>query len=329
MPHTLLLADDSVTIQRVIELTFADEDVRVIAVGDGRQAISRISHEPPDIVLADIGMPGCDGYEVSAFVKGRADLAHIPVLLLTGAFEPVDEIRVRDVGADGVLAKPFEPQELIARVKELLGSGGTPAAAAAGARTGTTVTSGEPAIDGLDAGAGTPLAGTPEAPRSASPAVSLDDYFDRLDAAFASLSAPSRPDDGATLPSAETHDTWRSADATAPATPMTPHPGEPAAAYRGQAAPIPAKAMTPAEAFAAFLEAEQANPQASQEATLFGSVVLAPALPSIDDLVDTVARRVIDQLTGKESRDSVSDTVSTIAERLIREEIDRLKASIK
>ena len=89
MPHKLLLADDSVTIQRVIELTFADEDIRVIAVGDGRQAIERIQAERPDIVLADIGMPERDGYEVAAFVKSHPDLGHVPVLLLTGAFIPV------------------------------------------------------------------------------------------------------------------------------------------------------------------------------------------------------------------------------------------------
>ena len=69
MPHTLLLADDSVTIQRVIELTFADEDVQVVAVSDGDQAIARIEATPPDIVLADIGMPGANGYEVAQYVK--------------------------------------------------------------------------------------------------------------------------------------------------------------------------------------------------------------------------------------------------------------------
>ncbi len=122
MPHKLLLADDSVTIQRVIELTFADEDIQVIAVGDGQKAIERIEAERPDIVLADVGMPERDGYEVAAFVKNTAHLAHIPVLLLTGAFEPVDEQRARAVGCDGVLAKPFEPHMVITRVKELLAS---------------------------------------------------------------------------------------------------------------------------------------------------------------------------------------------------------------
>jgi CheY-like chemotaxis protein len=117
---TLLLADDSVTIQRVIELTFADEKIRVIAVGDGEQAIARIDADPPDIVLADVGMPKQDGYAVAAHVKRSPALRHIPVLLLTGAFDPVDEARAREVECDGVLVKPFEPQALVRRVRELL-----------------------------------------------------------------------------------------------------------------------------------------------------------------------------------------------------------------
>ena len=103
MPYNFLLADDSVTIQRVIELTFAEEDVTVMAVSDGQQAIDLIQAAPPDIVLADVGMPARDGYEVAAFVKDDPGLAHIPVLLLTGAFEPIDEERARAVRCDGVL----------------------------------------------------------------------------------------------------------------------------------------------------------------------------------------------------------------------------------
>jgi CheY-like chemotaxis protein len=118
--HKLLLADDSVTIQRVIELTFSGEDVQVVAVNDGEQAIARIPIEQPDVVLADIGMPRKGGYDVAAFVKGRPDLAHIPVLLLAGAFEPVDQSRAEQVRADGVLIKPFEPRQVVERVKELL-----------------------------------------------------------------------------------------------------------------------------------------------------------------------------------------------------------------
>ena len=121
MSHTLLLADDSVTIQRVIELTFADEDIRVIAVGDGQEALARITADRPDIVLADTGMPEVDGYDVAAFIKEDPALSHIPVVLLTGAFEPVDGDRARQVGCEAVLVKPFEPQVVIDRVRELLG----------------------------------------------------------------------------------------------------------------------------------------------------------------------------------------------------------------
>src|SRR5712671_5509130 len=121
MTHRLLLADDSVTIQRVIELTFADEDIDVITVGDGQQAIDRLDADPPDIVLADVDMPKRDGYEVAAYVKSRPKLAHIPVVLLTGAFEPIDQARADAAGSSDVLAKPFEPQMVINRVKDLLG----------------------------------------------------------------------------------------------------------------------------------------------------------------------------------------------------------------
>jgi CheY-like chemotaxis protein len=121
MTHKLLLADDSVTIQRVIELTFADEDVDVTTVGDGQLAIDRLDTERFDIVLADIDMPKRDGYEVAAYVKSRPKLAHIPVVLLTGAFEPIDQARADAAGSSDVLAKPFEPQMVINRVKELLG----------------------------------------------------------------------------------------------------------------------------------------------------------------------------------------------------------------
>ena len=92
MPKTLLLADDSVTIQRVIELTFAHEDVRVVSVGDGEQRRSSGSTPSgPTSSLADVGMPEVDGYAIVAHVKKSPRCSDIPVLLLAGAFEPVDE----------------------------------------------------------------------------------------------------------------------------------------------------------------------------------------------------------------------------------------------
>ena len=184
MAHKLLLADDSVTIQRVIELTFADEDVEVTTVGDGQLAIERLEGDPPDIVLADVDMPKRDGYEVAAYVRSRPKLAHIPVVLLTGAFEPVDQARAAAAGSTEVLAKPFEPQMVINRVKELLGKKrqddaerheplapppafGAPSASASQPRIEEPTPAGRPSNGGQP--------------------VSLDDYFDQLDAAFSNV----------------------------------------------------------------------------------------------------------------------------------------------
>lgn len=120
MTHRVLVADNSITIQRVAELTFSAEGMEVLAVGDGQRAIAHILADHPDIVLADIGLPKHSGYDVAAFVKRRPDLKHIPVLLLAGAFEAVDDARAEQIGSDGVIIKPFEPQHLLMRVRELL-----------------------------------------------------------------------------------------------------------------------------------------------------------------------------------------------------------------
>lgn len=143
MPHTLLLADDSPAIQRVVELTFANEDIRVVAVGDGQQAIERLSIERPDIVLADIAMPLADGYAVAEFARASPATRDVPVLLLAGAFDIVEESRLGASGARGVLVKPFEPHVVISRVKELLGLG-TASGAAAPVEQARLITPAEP-----------------------------------------------------------------------------------------------------------------------------------------------------------------------------------------
>ena len=120
MGKKILLADDSITIQKVIELTFSDEDFDVVTVGNGRLALEKLAEVRPDIVLCDIIMPEKDGYEVCELIKKSATFSHVPVLLLTGAFEPFDQERAARAGYDGLLAKPFEPETLIAKVRDLL-----------------------------------------------------------------------------------------------------------------------------------------------------------------------------------------------------------------
>jgi CheY-like chemotaxis protein len=194
MRRKLLLADDSVTIQRVVELTFSGEDIDVVTVSDGEQAIARMSDQPPpDIVLADIAMPKKNGYEVAAYVKEHPTLSSVPVLLLAGAFEPVDEERAKRVKCDGVLVKPFETHEVIARVRELIDRDRRPATAA----PPPTVSTPPPAL------APDPVASPPSGP--AAPAdESLDAYFDRLDVAFAARAQnPPRPFPHLTTPARE------------------------------------------------------------------------------------------------------------------------------
>ena len=120
MPKTLLLADDSVTIQKVVGITFANEDVELVTALNGDDALRKARELKPDLVMADIGMPGLDGYELCAAIRAEPELANIPVLLLTGTFETYDEERAVEVGASAYIAKPFEAQGLIDQVNTLL-----------------------------------------------------------------------------------------------------------------------------------------------------------------------------------------------------------------
>ena len=120
MGTKLLLADDSVTIQKVVSLTFAQEDVTIESVTDGNLAIDRVRATRPDIVLADIFMPGRNGYEVCSAIKSDAQLADIPVVLLVGAFEPFDEEEAARVKCDAYLTKPLDTSELILLVRDLV-----------------------------------------------------------------------------------------------------------------------------------------------------------------------------------------------------------------
>ena len=373
MPHKLLLADDSVTIQRVIELTFADEDVQVIAVGDGKQAISRAQQDPPDIILADVGMPERDGYEVAAFIKQSPELKHIPVLLLTGAFEPIDEGRARAAGCDGVLVKPFEPQLVINRVKDLINGRRSRAQPQAAPETDAQQAFPEPA---MPVATPRPPAAEPRAASHATPpAGSIEDYFDRLDAAFSTLDTgavlgsqqppvipdldpPSTPDSHA--PFGGLGDALAGWDPDlsgdhAPGTPMIqpppielswamppesetapvftlPMPTEvPAAPNAAPAAAPPmserqAPAQAPSsmpsapptlvEAFAALLSAEQGRPF---------SPAAQPHMPVDERTIEVITQRVLDRMSDR----VVKETVVDLAERLVREEIDRIKSNAR
>lgn len=248
---TLLLVDDSVTIQRVIELTFANENVRVVSVGDGRRALQWMDREAPDVMLVDIDAPEVDGYAVTSHVRQSPRLKHVPVLLLAGVFEPMDDIQAREAGADGVLAKPFEPEQLVSRVRSLLEHGTSRSADVA-------VSEGQPRARVVTPFPGVRLSVAP------SPAT-LDEseYVAR-------------------------------------------------AGHDGREAALPSR-VSLANAFSALLAAEQSAQTAAP----------APAQTALPDaVVEEAVRRALVRMTDSIVRRIVVET----AERLIREEIEKIKA---
>jgi len=116
MPHKLILADDSITIQKVVELILAEEDFEIKSTNNGAEALAAIPSFQPDIVLADIEMPRINGYQLCEKIKQDPSLKGIAVILLAGAFEPIDEELAKQVKADDYIIKPFESQELLSKI---------------------------------------------------------------------------------------------------------------------------------------------------------------------------------------------------------------------
>jgi DNA-binding response OmpR family regulator len=252
MPKTLLLADDSVTVQRVVELTFAHEDIRVVSVSDGRRAVQALDADGADLVLVDVEVPEIDGYGVAEHVRKSDRLRDTPVLLMAGALAPVDEARARELGCAGVLTKPFEPQVLVKRVKDLLSG-----------------TAGKPAGASL----------RPARYRSPEP-----------------LEPSRRPVWDA---SSQPHSAPRAA---------------PAAADQSAPAAADTHKRSLVEAFSALLGADGAKAQPS--------AAPAPAPAPTTAELDEAVRRVLGNMTAESVRQIVAET----AERLVREEIERIKA---
>ncbi|MDP2754971.1 MAG: response regulator [Nitrospirota bacterium] len=120
MARKLLLADDSITIQKVVELILAEEGFEIKATNNGEEALAVIPSFKPDIILADIEMPKINGYQLSEKIKQDPLMRGIPVILLAGVFEPIDEELAKQVNADDFIIKPFESQELISKINAAL-----------------------------------------------------------------------------------------------------------------------------------------------------------------------------------------------------------------
>jgi CheY-like chemotaxis protein len=117
----ILVADDNSNVQKTVALALADLGVEIVSVNNGEAAVRKLPEVSPDLILADIFMPVRNGYEVCEYVKKDSRFSRVPVVLLVGAFDPLDEREAQRVGADGILKKPFVPTDpLITMVKTLL-----------------------------------------------------------------------------------------------------------------------------------------------------------------------------------------------------------------
>src|SRR5204862_1181567 len=119
MPKTLLLADDSKTIQQAVGMTFAREELQVFFANDGEAALQAAKQSKPDVILADVSMPRLGGYELCQRIRSDAALKDIPVLLLGGP-TPIDPAKAMAVGANGHMPKPFDSAKLIEHVRTIL-----------------------------------------------------------------------------------------------------------------------------------------------------------------------------------------------------------------
>src|SRR6266851_1621551 len=240
MPKSLLVADDSLTIRKVIGMILSSEDVRVLSVDNGLEAVSKARELHPDLVLADVTMPGMSGYEVCEAIKSDPNTQGIPVLLLAGSFEPFDENRARAAQADAHLMKPFDSQSLLTKIWELLGMSGEAAPASRSA---------QPSIAPPPA----PAPRTPTTPAFPTPMRGLGVV------PSPGASPPGRAGGGMPMPSAPSrpsmpvgpNPTWAStggspfAQAPArPASPLGPGGSQPASgSFPGQRAPQPGPAF--------------------------------------------------------------------------------------
>jgi DNA-binding response OmpR family regulator len=276
MAATLLLAEDSPAVQKIVQLTFAAEDIRVVAVDDGEAAIARLAEDTPDIVLAAVNLRGKDGYEIASHIKHEPRLCRVPVLLMTGPFEPIDPIRAAEAKCDGALAKPIEPPALVARVKELL-----------------------------------------QQASSSPPGHPLEDYFEKLDAAFARLAPSSERQSGRDEATAPTGEDWASADQLPSFLTPTGRSAVPASDLPG---PISGDRVPPS--VVPLPARGSIVPPAASKADR--------SLPiGMEEFIDGVAERVLERLSDRVVREKAAELVPAVAERIVREELDRIKAAIR
>ena len=326
MAHKLLLADDSITIQKVVELVLAEEDFEIKSVSNGEDALAAIEIFSPDIVLADIEMPKINGYQLCEKMKQNPRTAGIPVILLAGAFEPIDEGLLRTVGADDFIIKPFESQELISKINAAL------TMAAAGEEEAVVVDEGEEVFEIVEEAEEIPAAGGVEG-------AGLDEDLWDLEKVSApegqSLEAfEEEAAAGVELPGAE--EGIREAVSEAA---MGPKPSAEAVAATTKASQIvmPSKE----ELLAIFEKTVREKVLDSYSSDDIKESLLAALLPSMKDSIDKVLWEIAPELVEKMLKETLKnllesltkevekviwETVPDLANTIISREIERIKS---
>lgn len=159
MSVNILVADDSVTMRRILELTFQGEDAQVTSVDSGEAAVRKASELNPDVVFADLSLNGMDGYALASAIKSSPGLEKTAVVLMASQKNPYDEDKGKAAGVDDHILKPFDTQHVIDRVKQVLSKprvapSAARAAAPAGAPPANLGAASAPSAPGMAASSG-------------------------------------------------------------------------------------------------------------------------------------------------------------------------------
>jgi CheY-like chemotaxis protein len=305
MGKKILLADDSLTIQKVVELTLSGTDYELTCVSNGRKAMDSLKASRPDLILADVVMPEKNGYEVCEAVKGDPATARIPVVLLAGTFEPFDRERADRVGSDLVVTKPFDAHQLLERIEALLAR--SPAPPAAPAREDEAAPLRTMSLDETQ-----PSRGQAAAPTEVNPFGPDHDF---------SFSPPPRNRQPASAPETlwlepDSERAREAAPASSKEAPSEQPASEPPVVAPPSEAPEEEISAEDAEIlFDVPFEPEPLSPGAA-----------APAMPDLTEAqIEAIAARVVEKLSDRVVREIAWEVVPDVAERAVRRRIEELE----
>jgi len=335
MKRKIFVADDSITIQKVVELTFSEGNYEVVCAASGAQAIQRIEEMQPDIALLDIIMPEGNGYDVCAHIKRNERIGWMPVLLLTGTFEPFDEIRAKDAGANGHITKPFESRSLLARVEELL---------AAHPRPGQTPgqSARKEMAPGPQPGAPSPHAG-PDPPSAQTLRINASDLFAQVPAGTAApRTGPASMAAPAPRPLPAWPDATRSDRVEPPARAQTP-PSAPPRGEPGASQPSQKRVSPRAEPRTVAPSAESSRATSTSAPSSGGSMTTDPRPERSSEgggngsaghvvvppeSIERAVREAVAGISEKIVREVAWEVVPDLAESIIRRRIRELEEKV-